>query len=77
MCEFTFDELLVPIFRKGKTVYTSPSLVDIQKNTRQKLDELEPGIKRFVNPQWYPVGIEKSLHELKMKLVLEARDLTN
>ena len=33
------------------------------------------GVKRFVNPQPYPVGLERKLHGLKTKLILEARHL--
>jgi nicotinate phosphoribosyltransferase len=31
------------------------------------------GIKRFINPHQYPVGLEEGLHELKTDLVLKAR----
>lgn len=34
---------------------------------------LHPVVKRFVNPHQYPAGLELGLHELKTKLVLQAR----
>ncbi len=67
------EDLLVPVFRKGRLVYKSPSLEEIRKHVRQQLDSLHPGIKRFVNPHRYPAGLELGLHELKMRLILQAR----
>ena len=33
----------------------------------------QAGIKRFVNPHQYPVGLELGLHERKTKLILKAQ----
>lgn len=68
-----YDDLLVPIFRRGKLVYTPPALSDVQKRVRTQLNKFHTGIKRLVNPHQYPVGLELSLHDLKTKLVLQAR----
>lgn len=68
-----YTDLLVPIFRGGKRVYDLPPITEIQANTRQNLELFHPGIKRFVNPHQYPVGLEKTLHTLKTELVLKAR----
>lgn len=67
------EDLLVPVFRKGRVVYKSPSLEEMRKRVWQQLDSLHPGIKRFVNPHRYPAGLELGLHELKMRLILQAR----
>ena len=32
-------------------------------------------MKRLVNPQPYPVGLERKLHDLKTALVLQARHI--
>jgi len=69
------DDLLVPIFRKGTQVYQSPILEEIRQNVQAGLTSLHPGIKRFLNPHEYPVGLEHSLHERKTKLILTARGL--
>lgn len=66
-------ELLVPIFRKGECVYDLPSLQEIQKNTLRNLDAFDVGIKRFINPQLYFVGMERKLYELKASLITEIR----
>ena len=68
------QELLVPIFRAGRLVYDRPSLEQARQHTRDQLARFHPGIKRFVNPHQYPVGHEPWLHELKTRLVVEARD---
>jgi len=67
------EDLLVPIFRKGRLVYQSPSLQNIRERVARQLAMLHPGIKRSVNPHQYPAGLELGLHDLKTKLVLQAR----
>jgi nicotinate phosphoribosyltransferase len=69
-----FDDLLVPIFRKGKLVYSLPSLEEIRKRREEQLKRFPNGLKRFLNPQLYPVGMEKSLYETKMRLIREIRE---
>ncbi len=68
-----FKDLLVPIFRNGKRIYPKTTIEEIRKNARDNLDQFHPGIKRFVNPHQYPVGLEKSLYALKTNLILQAR----
>ena len=67
-------DLQVPIYRGGRRVYTSPSLPEIREHTRNELARLHPGIRRFVNPHVYPVGLEERLHDLRTKLILKARN---
>ena len=66
-------DLLVPVFRGGKAVYESPSLAAMRDFAKQQLAGFHAGIKRFVHPHAYPVGLELGLHELKTRLILEAR----
>lgn len=68
-------DLLVPVFRQGRRVYDPPSLQDVRARTLDQLDHFHPGIKRFVNPHQYPVGLELGLFDLKTQLILEARGL--
>jgi len=67
------EDLLVPVFRAGRLVYQAPELAQTRQRAQDQLARFHPGIKRFVNPHAYPVGLEKGLHELKTRLVLEAR----
>jgi nicotinate phosphoribosyltransferase len=69
-----YVDLQVPIHRHGQRVYTSPSLSDIRSHAKSQLEQLHPGIRRFVNPHVYPVGLEKSLHDMKTQLILRARN---
>lgn len=68
-----FEDLLVPVFRGGKCVYSCPSLSLVRERVQQQLVKLHPGIRRFLNPHEYPVGLEQRLHDLKTKMVLELR----
>lgn len=66
-------DLLVPIFRGGELVYSLPKLSSIRENTINGLDQFHPGIKRFLNPHQYIVGMEESLYEKKMELIRQVR----
>lgn len=68
-----FQDLLVPVFKNGQPVYTSPDIHKIRDFAQRELQSFHRGIKRFVNPHAYPVGLEKNLNELKTRLVLKAR----
>ncbi len=72
----TYQDLLVPVFRKGKMVYSSPPLIEVKQKAKESLERFHSGIKRLVNPHQYPVGIEKSLYALKTDLILRTREVT-
>jgi nicotinate phosphoribosyltransferase len=67
------EDLLTPIFRNGRCVYDVPPLAASRERTAKQLVLFHAGVKRFVNPHQYPVGLERGLHDLKTRLVLEAR----
>lgn len=68
-----FEELLVPVFRGGALVYELPALSEIRERTFVELERFDPSIRRLVNPHAYPVGLERGLHDVKTRLILEAR----
>lgn len=68
------EDLLVPIFRGGSRVYAVPNIQAVQSRTREQLDSLHPGIKRFVNPHRYPAGIELRLYDLRTELIIGAKE---
>jgi nicotinate phosphoribosyltransferase len=68
------QDLLVPVFRAGRRVYDPPPLVEVRKRASGELTRFHSGVKRFVNPHPYPVGLERTLHDLRTRLILEARD---
>ncbi len=68
------ENLLKPFVRGGQIV---PAL-DLQATTsrkrcKQQLGKLDESIQRFMNPHEYPAGIESSLYERRLKMILEAR----
>jgi nicotinate phosphoribosyltransferase len=67
------EDLLVPIFKGGQLVYGSPTLTEIRERAKSQLAMFHPGVKRFINPHQYPVGLELGLHEMKTDLILRAR----
>ena len=67
------EDLLVPIFRRGRRVWEAPPLAAVRERTRDQLARFHAGVKRFLNPHRFPVGLERRLHELRTRLVLEAR----
>ena len=68
-----FEELLVPVVRGGERVYELPELTAIQERAREQLALLDPSVRRFLNPHSYPVGLERGVHALRMRLIVLAR----
>lgn len=71
-----YEDLLVPVFRQGKQVYSAPSILEVKRRVKGQLSQLHSGIKRFVNPHQYPVGLEQRLLDLRTKLILQARGMS-
>jgi nicotinate phosphoribosyltransferase len=67
------EDLLVPIFRGGRRVYDPPPLAASRARAAEQLAGFHAGVKRFVNPHQFPVGLERRLYDLRTRLVLEAR----
>ncbi len=70
-----YEDLLVPVYREGRGIYQLPSIHDSRRRVQEQLSRFHAGIKRFVNPHQYPVGLEQGLHELRTTLILQARGL--
>jgi nicotinate phosphoribosyltransferase len=68
-----YEDLLVPVFRKGEQISPLPSIEDIKLRVKHQLVMFHEGVKRFVNPHTYPVGLEKSLYDFKTDLILQLR----
>ena len=71
--DVAYEELLVPVFQAGQRVYTSPDIHAVRARVQTQLAGLHPGVKRFVNPHVYPVGLQQELYELKTNLILALR----
>jgi nicotinate phosphoribosyltransferase len=67
------ENLLVPIFEKGNEVYLPARASYSRSCVKKHLGNFHEGIKRFVNPHEYPVGLEENLYKKKQDLILKLR----
>lgn len=66
---YTLRELLVPVFQKGKCVYSSPSVMEIRNICMKELDTIWDETKRFVNPHEVYVDLSDKLYKIKAELL--------
>jgi len=66
---WTGQDLIVPMLRKGKSVYIHPPLEKMRERTTSELGRFPQGIRRFLNPQLYFSGIEESLFAKKIEMI--------
>lgn len=66
---YVLRELLVPIFLKGKCVYTSPSVMDIREYCVKEQNTLWDECRRLANPHNVYVDLSDKLYELKTGLL--------
>ncbi|MCU0879268.1 MAG: hypothetical protein MUF06_15905, partial [Pirellulaceae bacterium] len=52
----------------------SEPLAAIRERTGQQLAQLHPGIRRFLHPHEYPVGLDIGLFERREALIEQLRD---
>lgn len=69
-----FVDLLQPIFRQGKRVYSPEPLASLRERTKENLSRFYSGVKRFLNPHQYIVGMEKAIYEIKIDLIKQIRN---
>ena len=69
--EFTLRELMIPVFRNGKCVYTSPAVMDIRKYCLEEQDTLWEESRRLVNPHEIYVDLSRPLYDMKLRLLDE------
>ncbi len=62
-------ELLVPVFRKGRCVYESPSVMEIREICQKELETIWNETKRFVNPAKIYVDLSDQLYDMKQRLL--------
>lgn len=68
-------DLLVPVLRAGRVVIDLPPIAEVRGRAQDELARFHPGVKRFVHPHQYPVGLDPRLHAVRTRLILEARGL--
>lgn len=67
--EFTLKELMVPVFKDGTCVYTSPAVMDIRDYCASELNTLWDETRRLINPHLVHVDLSKKLYDIKMELL--------
>ena len=70
-----YAELLVRVFDRGELVYDAPPLTESRAHTIADLGRLHETQLRFLNPHTYPVGLERSLFDLRTDLIMQARGI--
>ncbi|MDO4403500.1 MAG: nicotinate phosphoribosyltransferase [Atopobiaceae bacterium] len=64
-------ELMVKLVEDGHGVGEAESIEASKARCREAFMHLDPAVKRFLNPQYYPVGLERGLARLRNELALE------
>jgi len=68
-----YEDLLIPLLRKGKSVTTQPTLNDIRRHLKNQWAHCPLAIKGFHAVNTYPIGLEIQLYKLKQKLISQSR----
>jgi nicotinate phosphoribosyltransferase len=63
------EELLVPVFEKGRRVYESPPTSEIRRRAIEQIASLPPEYKRLRNPEIYRVLLSSRTGLLKARLL--------
>ena len=66
---YTLRDLMVPVFLRGKCVYTSPAVMDIRDYCQRELDTLWDESRRLVNPHRVHVDLSNELWHIKNQLL--------
>jgi len=66
---FTAKNLMVKVYDKGKKIYESPSVNEIQKYCREQVSTMWDEVLRFENPHAYYVDLSQKLWDLRQVLL--------
>ena len=70
----TIEELLTPFIVNGKRVAPPATLAEMRSRRSADVAQLDPGVRRLINPHIYHVSLTPELWELKRRLIDEARE---
>lgn len=68
---YELRELLVPVFKNGKKVYSSPSVMELREYCLKEQNTLWDESRRLVNPQKVYIDLSQKLYDLKKELLEE------
>jgi len=69
----TADDVLVTYLDRGEPVRAPGDLETARRRAAVELAQLSPRTRRFLNPQPYPVGLDRHVHVRKHQLIEAAR----
>ena len=61
--------MLIPVIKAGKTIYTSPGVMEIREICTKEKATLWDESRRLVNPQEVYVDLSDRLYQMKTKLL--------
>jgi nicotinate phosphoribosyltransferase len=64
---------LIPVMSKGEVVYHCPPLSQVREKALQEMQRFHPSVRRFLYPELYLSGLERSLYEKKLQLIEESK----
>lgn len=66
---YTIRDLMIPVFKNGQCIYSSPAVMDIQAYCKKELDTLWEESRRLVNPHEVHVDLSNELWHMKNQLL--------
>ena len=66
---YELRELLVPVFKNGECVYSSPSVMELRDICSKELDTLWEEHRRLINPSQMYVDLSDQLYDIKKNLL--------
>jgi len=75
LASYTKSKLLLKqIVRAGQLIDDFPNLSEIQKFAKIELQSVHSGIKRFINPHQYPVGLEENFYNRRAQMIEKLKE---
>jgi nicotinate phosphoribosyltransferase len=68
------QDLLVPAIRNGRRAGEPEALNAIRDRATVQVARLHPGVRRFMNPHEFPVGLDLRLVELRQQMIRQLRE---
>ena len=66
---YELRELLIPVIREGKRIYTSPEVMELRKYCQKEQETLWDESRRLVNPHGVYVDLSQKLYDMKISLL--------
>ncbi len=67
------EDLHIEVVKDGNITYQSPSIETMRQVRQHDISQLDPGVRRIVNPHIYHVSLSQKLWDLKQEVLDEMR----